>query len=141
MEAKAAWKGGMAFTGYAESGYSLEMDAKADAGGSDGGFIPMELMAMALVGCTSMDAISILQKKHQDVTAFEVRFSGERAESHPKVFTRIILEYIVTGRGIDPAAVERAVQLSEEKYCPSQAMLRASVHIDHTIRIVEAGSS
>jgi putative redox protein len=87
-----------------------------------------------------MDVISILQKKRQQVSAFEVLFHSERAENHPKVFTHIVLEYIVTGTDIDPAAVERAVQLSEEKYCPTQAMLKQAVPIDHTITIRQAES-
>lgn len=138
MEVQVIWKDAMEFTGTAESGYSLQMDAKSDAGGLDSGFIPMELVALGLAGCTAMDVMSILQKKRQEVTAFEVRLAGDRAENHPKVFTHITLEYVITGHNIDPAAAERAVQLSEEKYCPAQAMLRGSVPIDHVIRIQQA---
>jgi len=139
MEVKTTWIDGMAFSGSAESGYTIPLDAKADAGGADRGFIPMELIALGLAGCTSMDVISILQKKRQQVSSFEVLVHAERAETHPKVFTHIVLEYVVTGNEIDPQAVERAVQLSEEKYCPSQAMLRQVVPIDHIIRIVQDG--
>lgn len=135
MEAKVTWNGMMTFSGSAESGFMVPLDSKADAGGQDGGLIPMELIALGLAGCTAMDVISILQKKRQNVSAFEVQFHGERAETHPKVFTHVILDYIITGEGIDPAAVERAVQLSEEKYCPAQAMLSQVIPIEHRIII------
>ncbi len=97
----------------------------------------MELIAIGLAGCTAMDVISILQKKRQDVTAFETRVHARRAVEHPKVFTNIQIEYIVEGRKIDPAAVERAIELSETKYCPAQAMLAKAVKIDHTYTIRE----
>jgi len=92
---------------------------------------------VSLAGCTAMDVISILQKMKQDVTNFEVKVKADRAEEHPKVFTNMILEYIVTGKKIDRSAVEKAVNLSETRYCPSQAMLRKSVPIKSTITIIE----
>lgn len=137
MEAKVTWSGGMAFNGLAESGFFVPLDAKADVGGSGAGLIPMELIALGLAGCTAMDVISILRKKRQAVTAFEVRVHAEQAEAHPKVFTHILLEYVITGTGIDPEAVERAVELSEEKYCPAQAMLSQVVDIQHAIVLQE----
>jgi putative redox protein len=85
-----------------------------------------------------MDVASILAKKRQDMSAFEVRAHAQRAAEHPKVFTEITLEYVVTGRGVDPAAVERAVQLSEETYCAAQAMLRPHVRIARKITILPA---
>lgn len=137
MEAKAIWKGKLSFDGTASSGFSLPMGAGVDAGGNDDGFRPMELLLVGLAGCTAMDVISILQKKHQDVTEFTVDVLAERADGHPKVFTRINIEYIIAGRSIDPNAVERAIELSETKYCSVQAMLNAAAQITHTTKIIE----
>jgi putative redox protein len=89
----------------------------------------MELIAIGLAGCTAMDVISILKKKRQDVTAFEVRVQADTAEQHPKVFTQINIEYRIVGRDVDPVAVERALELSQTKYCPAQAMLSKAVPI------------
>ena len=128
----------MAFTGTNEDGYLLPLDAKAAAGGHDLGFRPLELFAIGLAGCTGMDVISILKKKRQKVTAFEVSTEVKRAEEHPKVFTKILIVYKVTGKNLDPQAVERAVELSETKYCGAQAMLRKTAEITHQIEIIEA---
>ena len=137
MHAKAVWNGDMAFTGVNDEGFLLPMDSKKAAGGHDMGFRPLQLMAIGLAGCTGMDVISILKKKRQEVTQFEVNDEVERASEHPKVFTKIVLAYKVTGKNIDPQAVERAVELSETKYCGAQAMLRQTAEITHTITIVQ----
>ena len=138
MESKVVWKGRMAFTGSSDSGYLIPLDAKKRAGGHEMGFQPLQLFAIGLVGCTGMDVISILQKKRQEVTEFEVSAHIERAEEHPKVFTKIVIEYKVTGKGIDQQSVERAVELSETRYCPAQAMLEKAAEITHKITILEA---
>ena len=135
MGAIVTWKGKMAFDGEASSGFHLPLDTSKDLGGDENGFRPMELLLVGLAGCTSMDVISILKKKHQDVTGFEVRVDGERAPDHPKVYTHIVVNYIVTGNNIDPVAVERAVELSETKYCPAYNTLNKSAVIEHTITI------
>ena len=137
MHAKAVWNGDMAFTGVNDEGFLLPMDSKKAAGGHDMGFRPLQLMAIGLAGCTGMDVISILKKKRQEVTQFEVNAEVERASEHPKVFTKIVLAYKVTGKNIDPQAVERAVELSETKYCGAQAMLRQTAEITHTITIAQ----
>jgi putative redox protein len=138
MKGKVVWKGGMAFTGTSDGSYLLPLDANKKVGGHELGFRPLQLFAIGLVGCTGMDVVSILQKKHQDVTEFEVSAEIERADEHPRVFTRIVLEYKVTGKNIDRQAVERAVELSETKYCPAQAMLRDTAEITHKISLHEA---
>ena len=138
MESKVVWKGGLAFTGSSDSGYLIPLDAKKSAGGHDLGFQPLQLFAIGLVGCTAMDVISILEKKRQEVTDFEVSAQIQRAEEHPRVFTRILIEYTVTGKNLDRAAVERAVELSETRYCPAQAMLEKSTQISHKITLIEA---
>jgi putative redox protein len=138
MEAKVTWKGRMSFDGTAGSGFTLPLGTRKDQGGDEDGFRPIELLLVGLAGCTAMDVISILEKKRQEVTAFEVRVDGERAEDHPKIFTHIVIEYVLTGRNIDSAAVDRAIELSATKYCSAQAMLSKAASIEHKITIVEA---
>jgi putative redox protein len=138
MDAKVTWKGRMSFSGFGKSGFTVPLGADPAVGGDNDGFRPMELIAVGLAGCTAMDVISILQKKRQDVAKFEVSVITERASEHPKVFTHIKVEYLIEGRGIDPAAVERAIDLSATKYCPAQAMLEKAVKIDHSYQITEA---
>lgn len=138
MKSKAVWKGGLAFTGTANERYLIPMDADKSVGGQDMGFRPLQLLAIGLVGCTGMDVISILKKKRQEVTEFEVTAEIERADQHPKVFTKILITYTVTGKGIDRQAVERAVELSETTYCGAQAMLAKTAEISHEIIIKEA---
>lgn len=122
MEAKVTWKGEMSFEGTADSGFTIPLDAKPSAGGQGAGFIPIELLAVGLAGCTSMDVISIMKKKRQDVTDFEVQVHAQRAEEHPRVITSAVIEYIVSGHGVDEAALVRSIELSATRYCPSQAM-------------------
>ncbi len=137
MDAKVVWKERMSFTGSAESGFTIPLGTSPDVGGDNDGLRPMELLAIGLAGCTAMDVISILQKKKQEVTGFEVQVHADRAEEHPHVFTKIVIEYIVSGRNVERAAVERAVQLSAEKYCPAQAMFSKVVPIQLKISIRE----
>jgi putative redox protein len=137
MEAGLTWTGGMSFTGTADTGFSVPLGAAPDVGGDNDGFRPLELMAISLAGCTGMDVISILRKKRQDVTGFEVRIHADQQDEHPHVFTHVTVEYIVEGRGVDPNAVERSIELSAEKYCPAQAMLSGAVEIEHTYEIKE----
>lgn len=125
MDAKVTWNGRMSFTGSADTGFSVPLGAEASVGGDEDGFRPMELILTGLAGCTAMDVVSILQKKRQDVTAFDVRVHAERAEDHPKVVTSAVLEYQVSGHALDEAAVLRAIELSATRYCPAQAMFRS----------------
>jgi putative redox protein len=137
MQVALDWKEGMSFSGKADSGFALDVSADADIGGAEDGFRPMELVALGLAACTGMDVISVLQKKRQEVSAFEVRVHTEKADEHPRVWTHVTIEYLVTGKAIDPAAVERAMQLSYDKYCPAQNMLKLAVKIDHKYTIIE----
>jgi len=139
MEAKVVWNGKMAFDGVSgTTGLTLPLDTSVESGGENNGFRPMELLLVGLAGCTAMDVISILQKKRQNVTNFEVRVNGERASDHPKVFTDIEVEYVVTGVNLEREAVERAVELSEGKYCSANAMLNKVAHITNKITVLEA---
>ena len=136
MQASVVWKEGMQFEAVADSGHTVILDAAPAVGGADSGSRPMELIAMGLGGCTAMDVISILRKKRQDVTSFEVQVNAQQAQEHPHVFTAIEIVYLIRGRNVDPAAVERAMQLSEERYCPAQAMLRVAAPITSRYEIV-----
>lgn len=138
MEAQVHWHQRLTFTGSADSGFNLPIGSRPEVGGDDDGFRPMELLLIGLAGCTALDVISILQKKRQDVTAFDVKVHAERADEHPRVFTQITLEYILTGRNIERKAVERAVELSSTRYCSAQAMLDKTATINHRIIIHEA---
>lgn len=137
MDAKVTWKHRLTFTGTADSGFEVGLGSKPEVGGDNDGFRPIELIAIGLAGCTAMDVISILQKKRQEVTNFEVQVHADRAEEHPKVFTHVTVNYLVVGHNIESSAVERAIELSTSKYCPSHAMLRKAVDIDHTFEIKE----
>lgn len=136
--AEVTWKGNMHFTGSAGTGFGLTLDAAPEVGGHDMGFRPTELILMGLAGCTAMDVISILRKKRQDVTDFEVRVTGDQADDFPKVFTDIHIAYIVRGHDVDPAAVERSIELSETKYCMATAMLRQAANITSSYEVAEA---
>lgn len=132
---------GMHFEGKAyppEESPDIHMDATGTVGGQGEGARPQSLMLVSLAGCTGMDVISILRKKRQDVTEFEVRVRAEKADEHPKVYTHIRVTYIVTGKDIDPAAVERSIELSMDKYCPVAGMLKQVVPIETAYEIVEA---
>jgi putative redox protein len=137
MEAKVSWRGGLGFTGTAETGFTVSCGTGMSVEGANDGFRPMELLAIGLAGCTGMDVISILQKKRQDVTAFEVQAHLDRRESHPKVFTRAVLEYLVAGHGVEEPAVRRAIELSATIYCPAHAMFGQVMPIDLTYSIFE----
>jgi putative redox protein len=133
--ANLVWEGqGLAFRATGGSGYQIRFDSPSGPNGAS----PMELVALASAGCTASDVISILQKKQQHVTEFEVNVVGLRASDHPKVFTEIDLEFVVTGRNIDPRAVERAIELSLTKYCSVNKMLEKAVKINHRYRMIEA---
>ena len=137
MNAEVNWKGRLSFTGTADSGFDVPLGSFPEVGGDNDGFRPMELIAVGLAGCTGMDVISILKKKRQDVREFEVSAKVESADQHPKVFTKIKLTYHVTGKEIDRSAVERAVELSEKRYCGAKAMLQKTAEITNEIVIDE----
>ncbi|KAA3656064.1 MAG: OsmC family peroxiredoxin [Chloroflexi bacterium] len=138
MKASVTLQEGMHFVATADTGFTVDLDASPAVGGADGGFRPLELLAMSLVGCTGMDVISILRKMRQDIIGFKVNFDADHADTHPKVFTEIRVEYEIKGKNIDQKMVERAVELSAERYCPVQAMLEQAVPIKHTYKIVES---
>ena len=129
----AVWQAGTAFKMTAGSGHSFVMDGDARIAQS-----PMEVVAGALAGCIGADVISIMRKKRQAVTALEVRVHGHRQAEHPRVFTELQLTFLVTGRGVDPEAVRRSIELAEQKYCPVTAMLSRTARIRVGFEIREA---
>ncbi len=137
MDAKVIWKQRMSFEGTADSGFKIPLGTSSDFGGDDDGFRPLELLAIGLAGCTAMDVISILAKKKQEVKDFEVRVHADRASEHPKVFTHLAIEYVVSGKNLDQAAVERAVELSETKYCSAQAMFKKVAPMELKVTVKE----
>jgi len=137
MEAKVNWQGKLTFTGSADSGFQVPLGTEPAVGGDNDGLRPMEMLAIGLAGCTAMDVISILSKKRQEVTDFEVQVHAGRAEEHPKVFTEAVIEYWVTGRNLDEAAIVRAIELSATRYCPAQAMFSKLMPIELKYHIYE----
>jgi putative redox protein len=123
-DAVAVWQGGTAFQVTAGSGHRVLADGASQTAQS-----PMELILAGLVGCIGADVIDILRKKRQDVTALEIRVHAERSETHPRVYTNLELVFLVTGRKVDPEAVRRSIDLSEQKYCSVSAMLRATAQM------------
>ncbi|HER19826.1 MAG TPA: OsmC family protein [Chromatiales bacterium] len=137
MKARVQWVDGMAFMGETGSGHALVMDGAPDIGGRNIGPRPTELVLVGLGGCTAIDVVMILQKKRQPVRDCIVEVTAERSESIPKVFTKIHVHFIVKGTGLDPAAVERAVNLSADKYCSVSHMLNKTAEITHDFEIIE----
>lgn len=137
MKANVRLEQGMTFTGSADSGFTLQIGASPAVGGQNDGVRPMELLLIGLGGCTAMDVISILRKKNQEVSGFELELDADRAGGHPNIFTEININYILRGNKIDPRAVERAIELSGTKYCSAQAMLEKSAQIRSTYEIIE----
>jgi len=128
---------GITMVGKADTTVWVPMDGPEDLTGSNAGVRPIELFLIGLGGCTGMDVISILQKKRVALDDFEIEIDAERAEEHPKIYTKIHLKYIVYGANIKPNDVERAIDLSEEKYCSATAMLRPTVDITSSFEIRE----
>jgi putative redox protein len=126
---------GITFAAKGDSEHWVTMDGPPEFEGSSAAARPKELLLFALGGCTSSDVLPILKKKRVPVEAYEVRITAETREEHPQVFTSIHMEYVVTGEGINPADIERAIELSMTKYCAVTAMLKQGVPITHSYRI------
>ncbi|MEK6570240.1 MAG: OsmC family protein [Bacteroidota bacterium] len=126
---------GITLAAKSDSNHWVIMDGPEIFGGSDAGPRPKEMLLFALGGCTASDVIHILKKKRVPLEGLEIRLTGNVREEHPQVFTDIHVEYIFYGEGINPADVERAIELSTTKYCSVTAMLRATVNITHSYRI------
>jgi putative redox protein len=126
---------GITFVGKTDSNHWVTMDGPEEFGGSNAGTRPKELILLALGGCTGSDVVSILRKKRVQLDGFEIVFTAEVAEEHPQVFKSIHMDFVFRGDGINPGDVERAIELSETKYCSVSAMLRGTVALTHAFRI------
>jgi putative redox protein len=131
--AKVTYVQGLQFVGGASSGHALVMDSDP----ANSGLRPMELLLLGIGGCSGMDVVSILKKKKQDVTGFEINVKGEKAEDYPKKFTEINLEFIVRGRNVSEEAVKKAIDLSMNKYCSVKATLEGSAKISFSYKIIQ----
>ena len=138
MRATIKWVDNVMFIGQSGSGHSVVIDGPPSAGGENGGIRPMELVLMGLGACTSFDVMTILKKSRQDVLDCQTELEAERAEEIPQVFTRIHVHFVVTGRNLKVKQVERAVNLSAEKYCSASIMLGKTATITHDFEIIEA---
>jgi len=136
MECRIKWLDHMSFVGESGSGHSVVMDGAPDAGGRDLGVRPLEMLLLGLGGCTAFDVVSILRKSRQQLVDCEVEIEAERAESIPKVFTKIHLHFIVSGRDLDQGKVAKAIDLSADKYCSASRMLEKTATITHDFEIV-----
>lgn len=127
MKMQVEWKGKMAFEGKSESGNTLLLDASSQAGGEGKGQTPMEAVLTALGGCTGIDVVSILNKMRVELDTFNLEIDAERAEDHPKVFTKINIHYSLTGKDLDESKVRKAVNLTQDKYCSVSKSLKADI--------------
>jgi len=137
MKARIKWIDGVSFEATSGSGHRLILDGAPEHGGQNAGMRPMEAVLIGVGACSGFDVVSILKKARQQVSDCVVELEAERAESPPKVFTRIRMRFVVSGTDLKPSAVQRAVDLSAEKYCSATAMLRPTVDIRHEVEIVE----
>ncbi|MDF3834445.1 OsmC family protein [Cupriavidus basilensis] len=139
MECKVTWMGtdGMSFVAQTGSGHIVAMDGAPEGGGHNLAPRPMEMVLLGTGGCTAYDVVLILKKSRQDVRGCSVKLEAERASEDPKVFTRINFHFTVSGRNLNPGAVERAIHLSHDKYCSASIMLAKTAEITHTVEIVE----
>jgi putative redox protein len=138
MKARIKWIEGAAMLGEAGSGHGVLMDGPPDFGGRNLGVRPMEMLLLGMGGCTEFDVLLILRKARQEVTDCVVELDAERAETDPKVFTRIHAHFILTGKGLSEKQVERAIKLSAEKFCSASIMLGATAAVTHDFEIREA---
>jgi putative redox protein len=141
MKARIKWVENVSFLAESGSGHAIVLDGAPEAGGRNLGARPLELLLMGLGACTAFDVVMILGKSREKVTDCVVELEAERALSQPKVFTRIHMHYRLTGRGLAPAKVERAIALSAEKYCSATAMLEKTAKITHDWEVTEEEDS
>lgn len=139
MQAEVQWGGELNFTGRSEGPMRIELQGGGPPPDERSGFSPLQLILIGMIGCTAMDVISILEKMRQEVSDFHVKAEADQQEVHPRVFTRIQLDYRFRGSNLDPELVEKAIDLSLNRYCPATAMLRKSASVDYSYTIGEEG--
>jgi len=138
MKARIKWVENVCFMGESETGHAVVLDGAPEAGGRNLGMRPMEMLLIGMGACTSFDVVTILKKSRQNISDCVAEISADRADEIPKVFTKIHVHFVVTGKDLNAGQVERAVKLSAEKYCSASIMLSKSVDITHDFEIVEA---
>ena len=140
MEVKVSWNGpsGMSFLAQTDSGHLVNMDGAPEGGGHNLAPRPMEMVLLGTGGCTAYDVVLILRRSREEVVGCEVTLKAERAETDPKVFTKIHFHFTVRGKNLKPATVERAVKLSHDKYCSASIMLAKTAEITHSFDIIDA---
>lgn len=141
MKAKIKQISGISMAAISDSNHWITLDGPLEFGGASAGCRPMELILMGLAGCTAMDVVSILMKKRVKLTDFSLEVEANRAKDHPKVFTEVKLHFIFTSQELKPADIERAISLSQEKYCAATAMLKKSRNITHDYEIIESSDT
>ena len=136
MDAKVQWIDNMKFIASSASGHSTIIDASPDIGGENLGMRPMEMILLGTGGCSSIDIIHILKKSRQDVSDCVCQLQADRADTDPKVFTKINMHFIISGNNLNEKQVGRAVKLSAEKYCSASIMLQQACEITHSFEII-----
>ncbi len=137
MKVNVKWVDGVSFVGESETGHAVVMDGAPENGGRNIGMRPMEMLLIGMGGCTSFDVVTILKKSRQQIADCVAEISAERANEIPKVFTKIHVHFVVTGKDLNASQVERAVKLSAEKYCSASIMLGKVCEITHDFEIKE----
>jgi len=137
MKARVLWVENSKFLGESGSGHTVLMDGPPEAGGQNLGVRPMEMLLLGMGGCTAFDVMHILRKGRHQVSSCELQLEAERSETDPKVFTKIHVRYVIKGKGLTDAVVNRAIELSAEKYCSASIMLGKSAEIRHDYEIIE----
>jgi putative redox protein len=135
LQAKVKWVEGLQFVGESGTGHAIVMDGDIDVGGSNTGMRPMEMLLVGLGGCSGMDVASILTKKKQNVSDIMINIKGQKAETYPKKFTDIEIEFIISGKDLSEMDVKRAIDLSMEKYCSVKATLEGVAKINYSYKI------
>jgi len=139
MKARIKWVEQATFLGESGSGHAVVMDGPPESGGRNLGVRPMEMLLLGMGACSAFDVVHILRKSRQDIRDCVAELAAERASEEPKVFTKIHVHFVVTGRGLQAEAVERAVKLSAEKYCSASIMLGKTAEITHNFEVIDVG--
>ncbi len=137
MKAEIDWDINVRFSAHTETGHTIIMDGSPDHGGNNEGARPMEMLLIGMGGCTGFDVVGILKKARAELQSMKIQLQAERADATPAVFTKIHVHFVLAGSGLKETLVERAIDLSAEKYCSASIMLGQTADITHSFEIVE----
>ena len=140
MKVTSKWIDGMCFVGTTEAGHSVVMEGSAQEGQAKRGPSPMEMLLLGVAGCSSIDVVMIAEKQRQDIADCRATVTAKRADDTPRVFTEIHIHFEVLGRNLKESAIEKAVQMSAEKYCSASIMLGKAAKVTHSFEIVETAA-